>query len=84
MVPLSPVVIIPDLVEAVVLELHVLRLWSQMKFLVQIWGWGRGERVVGRGVPEQTTLAAFDWLQRLELLTRQEQSERVGSPPLHE
>lgn len=38
----------------------------------------------GGGVPEQRTLAALDWMQRLELLYHQEQSERVGSSPLHE
>lgn len=43
-------------------------------------GWG----LDGGVIPEQRTLAASDWLQRLELLNRQEQLERVGSPPIHE
>lgn len=46
--------------------------------LAYIWG------VEWDGVPEQRTLAASDWLQRLELLNRQEQLERVSSSPLHE
>lgn len=71
MVPLMPVVVIPDLVRG-------LRLRSQAEFLVQIWGRGAGR------VPEQRTLAALDWLQRLELLNRQEQSASVGSSPVHE
>ena len=36
------------------------------------------------GVPEQRTLAAWDCLQRLELLNRQKHLERVDSFPLHE
>lgn len=38
----------------------------------------------GEGIPEQTTLAARDWLHRLELLNRQEQVLRAGSCPLQE
>lgn len=35
-------------------------------------------------IPEQTTLAASDWLHKLELLNRQEQVLRVSSSPLQE
>lgn len=40
--------------------------------------------VAGEDVPEQTTLAASDWLHKLELLNRQEQALRLSSSPSQE